>query len=78
MRLRRTKRKLCKVKIYGIVSTIRGAARVAVSRGVYTVQELSIDRYRFSKDDAPAFELDLIEVSTYIGSQMKVIADQWP
>lgn len=69
----------CVVKIFGLVSRLRDdGARVAVPYGVYALEEVSLERYRLSGNGLPTFELTLLEVSTYMGNQMKVIEGQWP
>lgn len=70
----------CIVKVFGLVTRLRDedGARVPVPFGHYTMESLALDRYRFSGEGLPTFELNLTEVATYMGSQMKVIEGRWP
>jgi hypothetical protein len=62
-----------KVKIFGLVSRLRDdGARVAVPLGIYAMEELALDQYRLSGTNLPTFDLTLLEVSTYMGTKMKV------
>lgn len=70
----------CTVKIFGRVSHIRepGGALVVVPFGIYTMEELSEDRYRLSGEGLPTFELELSDVAIHMGCRMTVIEGQWP
>jgi hypothetical protein len=69
----------CKVRVFGLVSRFReDGARVAVPLAVYSMEELSLDCYRLSGEGLPTFELTLKEVSTYVGTTMRVVEGSWP
>lgn len=58
----------------GLVSRVQeDGTRVGVPFGVYEVEELGEDRYRFSGVGLPTFELDGSELVSYIGTRMKII-----
>lgn len=69
----------CTVKIFGRVSHIRepDGALLVVPFGIYTMEELSDDRYRLSGQGLPTFELELSDVAIHMGCRMTVIEGQW-
>lgn len=69
----------CTVKIFGRVSGVRATdgTLVAVPFGIYTMEELSLGRYRLSGKGLPTIELQLSDIATHMGSRMTVIDGQW-
>jgi hypothetical protein len=70
----------CRVKVFGSLPGVDAGSggRVIVPFGIYTMEALSPDRYRFSGDGVPTFEIGLTEVTAYMGIRMKVIEGRWP
>lgn len=63
-----------RAKIFGFVSRVQDAGTPAgVPFGVYKLEELGADRYRFSGKGLPTFELDGSDLASYIGTRMKII-----